>query len=68
MQLKDLDTRSLSERERIKEDRKDKRTKIQATQQSELINQRTNDLPPKDFESEGNDILGGISLGAFGPR
>ena len=68
MQLRQMDMKTVMEREGQKEDRKDKRTKIQATQQSELINQRTNDLPPKDFESEGNDILGGISLGAFGPR
>ena len=45
-----------------KEDRKDERTKLQATQQSELINQRKNDLLPTDFESQGNDTLGGIGL------
>ena len=50
------------------EDRKDKRTKIQATQQSELINQRQNDLLPKDFESQGNDGLGGFNLEQFTPR
>ena len=50
------------------EDRKDKRTKIQATQQSELINQRQNDLLPKDFESQGNDGLGGFNLEQFMPR
>ena len=50
------------------EDRKDKRTKIQATQQSELINQRQNDLLPKDFESQGNDTLGGFNLEQFSPR
>ena len=50
------------------EDRKDKRTKIQATQQSELIDQRKNDLLPKDFESQGNDGLGGFNLEQFMPR
>ena len=50
------------------EDRKDKRTKIQATQQSELIDQRQNDLLPKDFESQGNDGLGGFNLEQFMPR
>jgi hypothetical protein len=50
------------------EDRKDKRTKIQATQQSELIDQRKNDLLPKDFESQGNDGLGGFNLEQFTPR
>ena len=59
------------EKEKLKEkeDRKDERTKIQASQQSELINQRKNNLPPKKFESGGNDILSGdFDLGAFEPR
>ena len=63
------DKKSASAKE--KEDRKDKRTKIQATQQSELIDQRKNNKPPKNFESAGNDILGGESIGdmsQFGPR
>ena len=50
-----------------KEDRKDQRTKIQASQQSELIDQRKKEKPPKNFESAGNDTLGGFNLGAFGP-
>jgi len=50
------------------EDRKDKRTKIQATQQSKMIEQRQNDLLPTDFESSGNDGLGGIGLEQFTPR
>ena len=42
---------------------------MQATQQSELIDQRKNDSPPKNFESSGNDILGGgFGLGTFEPR
>jgi len=52
-----------------KENRKDERTKIQASQQSELINQRKNNLPPKSFESGGNDILSGdFDLGVFDPK
>ena len=44
--------------------RKDKRTKIQASQQSEMIEQRKGNLPSKDFESKNNDILGsGFNLG-----
>jgi hypothetical protein len=54
--------------EKEKEDRKDKRTKIQATQQSEMIDQRNNGKPPKNFESSGNDVLGGIDMSNFGPR
>ena len=50
------------------EDRKDKRVRIQGTQQSELINQRQNDLLPTDFESAGNDNLGGFGLEQFDPR
>ena len=41
------------------EDRKDQRTKMQATQQSSMIAQRQNDELPKDFQSEQlNDISG----------
>jgi len=38
------------------EDRKDKRVKLQGTQQSQLINQRQNDSGPVDFESAGGDL------------
>ena len=52
-----------------KEDRKDQRTKIQASQQSELIDQRNNGKSPKNFESAGNDTMGGgFSLDGFDPR
>ena len=69
MQLKQMETEILKERESKKEDRKDERTKIQATQQSELIDQRKKESPPKNFESSGNDIMGGgFGLNAFDPR
>jgi hypothetical protein len=68
MQLKQMDVESLKNRESQKEDRKDERTKIQASQQSELIDQRKTGGSPKKFESSGNDILGGLDLGGFGPR
>jgi len=55
------------EKEQFIEDRKDKRTKIQATQQSKMIEQRQNDLLPTDFESAGNDTLGGFGLEQFAP-
>ena len=56
-------------KETIKEDRKDNRSKMQASQQSELIDQRLNNKPPKNFESSGNDILGGgFGLDSFDPR
>lgn len=68
MQLAQVTAEANSNREMQKEDRKDDRTKIQATQQSELIDQRKNDSMPKDFESSGNDVLGGFGLGGFDPR
>jgi len=69
MQLKSMEVEATKGKETQKEDRKDERTKIQASQQSELIDQRNNQKPPKNFESAGNDILGGgFDLGAFDPR
>ena len=69
MQLKSMEVEAVKGKDKEKEDRKDKRTKIQASQQSELIDQRNNEKPPKNFESAGNDILGGdFNLGAFDPR
>jgi len=69
MQLKNLEVQGAKSREKEKEDRKDERTKIQATQQSEMIEQRKSGKPPKNFESAGNDILGGgFNMGAFDPR
>ena len=68
MQLKGIEVEGLKMREKEKEDRKDLRTKIQATQQSELIDQRKTGKPPKNFESTGNDLLGGFNLEGFSPR
>ncbi len=69
MQLKTMESRGMSDRENRREDRKDKRTKIQATQQSELIDQRNSGGTPKNFESSGNDILSGdFNLNAFDPK
>ena len=68
MQLKQMEVQSAQGKEKEKEDRKDKRTKIQASQQSELIDQRKNEKPPKNFESSGNDTMGGFDLGSFEPR
>ena len=69
MQLKGIEVDGQKQKEAQKEDRKDKRTKLQATQQSELIEQRQNQSGPKNFESSGNDILGGgFGLGTFEPK
>jgi hypothetical protein len=68
MQLAGAESEGKKGIETEKENRKDERTRIQATQQSELIDQRNNKKPPKSFESSGNDILGGIDMSNFGPR
>jgi len=68
MQLKQAESNVLKEREKQKEDRKDERTKIQATQQSEMIDQRKQNTGPKNFESAGFDNLGGFGLEQFEPR
>ena len=69
MKLKQMELDVVSTKEKEKEDRKDERTRIQASQQSELIDQRKSGKPPKNFESAGNDILGGgFGLNAFDPR
>ena len=69
MQLKGMEVEAAKSKISSTEDRKDDRTKIQATQQSELIDQRKNDSAPKNFESSGNDVMGsGMGLGSFGPR
>jgi len=69
MRLKQMEMSQVNQNEKYKEDRKDDRTKIQASQQSELIDQRKSGKPPKNFESSSNDILGGgFGLNAFDPR
>ena len=68
LQLAQVGAQAQREKEALIEDRKDKRVKIQGTQQSELIDQRQNDLLPKNFESSGNDNLDGFSLEQFTPR
>jgi len=69
MQLKGIEVDNAKAKEKEIEDRKDQRTRIQGTQQSEMISQRKNDTPPTNFESGGNDTMGGgFGLGAFDPR
>ena len=59
MKIKEMEAQNTNSKEASKEDRKDERTKIQASQQSELIDQRNNGKAPKNFESAGNDSIGG---------
>ena len=67
IKLAQLQVDAQKQKEKEIEDRKDKRVRIQGTQQSELINQRQNDLLPKNFESS-NDNLDGFGLEQFTPR
>jgi len=62
MQLKGVETQQALNREKTKEDRKDERTRIQASQQSELIDQRKGGKTPKNFESMSNNIGEGFDL------
>ncbi len=62
MQLKQLEAKTKTETQLLAENRKDSRTKMQATQQSEMIDQKENSKPAKNFESSGDNTLGGFSL------
>ena len=60
MQLKQLEAQTKSATQLLAENRKDQRSKMEATQQSELINQKNNQLPPKNFEEEIVEDIGGF--------
>tara|TARA_R100001079_G_scaffold15933_1_gene8078 strand:+ start:1321 stop:3735 length:2415 start_codon:yes stop_codon:yes gene_type:complete len=64
MKLAEMDMLARQEKEKEIEDRKDQRTKIQATQQSEMISQRNNDSQPIDFETN-EQLPGGYDLDQF---
>lgn len=68
IELAKIQTQQQDSKLNMLEDRKDKRTKLQATQQSELIEQRQNNTLPKDFESAGFDNLSGFGLEQFEPK
>jgi len=67
MQLARARAQAEGDKEKEIEDRKDKRVRMEGTQQSQLIQQRNNDGTPIDFEST-NDSLGDFGLEAFGPK
>ena len=52
LQLEQMKNQRESNKEQMIEDRKDKRTRIAGTQQSQMIDQRQNDLLPIDFEAQ----------------
>ena len=66
-QLNNITETALSSREGAREDAKKNRISQQNTEQSQLINQRKNNLPPKRFESN-EDSLDGFDLAEFDPR
>lgn len=67
MQLKGIEAESLMTREDKRESAKSERISQQNTEQSKLINQRKNNLPPQNFEST-EDTLDGFGLESFGPK
>ena len=67
MQLKGVELDGLKSRETQKEDAKSKRISQANTEQSKLIEQRKNNLPPISFESS-EDSLDGFDLAEFEPR
>ena len=67
MTLAGLNNQTLNSREMAKEEAKAKRISQQNSEQSKLINQRKNDLPPINFEST-EDSLDGFDLSVFEPR
>ena len=55
MELKQMEVSRMAEKEKLIEDRKDKRTRQEGTQRSQLINQKQNDLLPTDFND--NEVV-----------
>tara|TARA_R100001463_G_scaffold29740_1_gene67730 strand:- start:1346 stop:2209 length:864 start_codon:yes stop_codon:yes gene_type:complete len=56
MQLKQLEARTKTEGQILAENRKDNRTKMEGTQQSQLIDQKQSGTPPKNFQDEGEGL------------
>ena len=67
LQIRSMEIQDFNQRDKMKEDAKGKRISQQNTEQSKLINQRKNNLPPLSFESN-EDSLDGFDLAEFEPR
>jgi hypothetical protein len=67
MQIAGVKETALADRDTMKEDSKAKRISQQNSEQSKLINQRKNNLPPLSFESN-EDTLDGFDMAQFEPR
>jgi hypothetical protein len=67
MQIAGIKETAIADRDVMKEDSKAKRISQQNSEQSKLINQRKNNLPPLNFESN-EDTLDGFDMAEFEPR
>ena len=67
IQLRGGEEQALNNREQAREKAKDKRVSQQSSEQSQLITQRKNNLPPINFESN-EDSLDGFDMAEFDPR
>ena len=67
MQIAGIKETAIADRDMMKEDSKAKRISQQNSEQSKLINQRKNNLPPLNFESN-EDTLDGFDMAEFEPR
>jgi uncharacterized metal-binding protein len=67
IKLAQMNAQSLADRESSREGAKADRISQQNTEQSKLINQRKNNLPPLNFESN-EDSLDGFDFAEFNPR
>ena len=67
MQLRNISEQALAQREKSRETAKSERISQANSEQSKLIDQRKNNLPPMSFESN-EDSLDGFDLAEFGPR
>jgi len=61
MELKKIEVEAMKGKENMIEDRKDKRTKMEGTQQSKMIEQRNQSGLPTDFEKESPDQFSGAA-------
>lgn len=67
VQIRGMEIEDFLDRDKMKEEGKSKRISQQNSEQSKLINQRKNNLPPLSFESN-EDSLDGFDLAEFSPR
>ena len=67
VQIRSMEIQDFIGRDKMKEDAKSQRISQQNSEQSKLINQRKNNLPPLSFESN-EDSMDGFDLAEFEPR